>query len=152
MPEKPLVDQLYHKLIPDTITASIYTDVMKLIAGSKFDVEGTKRAMQEALYIWQVLDDLVDIDQDASANVANIVLMCLQHTNERLPHASVWPEADQIAHLLPQTARLLRQVFRLLTQWIRSNRPDVSEFLFTEFGRVYPNEWNNVLKKSPNSA
>lgn len=41
MPERSLVEQLHHKLIPDTITARFYNDVMKLIVGDKFDVEGT---------------------------------------------------------------------------------------------------------------
>lgn len=145
MPDKSLVEQLYHKLIPDTITARIYTDIMKLIVRDKFDVEGTKHAMREAMYVWQVLDDLTDYDQDIREGVANVSLMCLQQTGEELPQSAAWPAVDQVPCLLPKTVTLLRQVFQLLCQWLRVNRPDVLEFLFADFERVFPKEWCLIL-------
>lgn len=141
MPERSLVEQLYHKLVPATITASIYNDIMKLVVGDKFNVEETKRVMREALYTWQVLDDLADYDQDIRIGGANISLMCLQQAGEDWVHPETWPAVEQVADLLPGTVTLLQQVFRLLSQWLRVNRPDVLQFLFADFERVYSEEW-----------
>lgn len=149
MPEKPLVEQLYHKLIPDTITAGFYNDIMKLVVGDKFDVEETKHAMREAMYAWQVLDDLADYAEDIRAEVANISLMCLQQTRENLPQPADWPTVEQVARLLPRTVSLLQQVFHLLCQWLRGSRPDVLKFLFTDFERVYQEKWHYILNNDP---
>ncbi len=145
MPERSLVEQLYHKLIPDTITARFYNDIMKLVVGDKFDLEGTKHAMREAMYVWQVLDDLTDYDQDIRAGVANITLMCLQQSGEEALQVAPWRAADQAVGLVPKTVTLLRQVFHLLCQWLKVNRPDVLEFLFADFERVFSEEWRYIL-------
>ncbi|RLB91657.1 MAG: hypothetical protein DRH50_10755 [Deltaproteobacteria bacterium] len=140
-----LVEQLYHKLIPDTITAEIYNDIMEIIVGSIFDTEAAKQAMREAMYVWQVLDDWVDFAQDIHMGVANIALMCLQQAGEKLPQSTIWPIAALVPTLLPGTVSLLRQVFCILSQWLRINRPDVMAFLSLEFKRVFPEEWYYIL-------
>jgi hypothetical protein len=144
-PNRSLVDQLYHKMIPNKITSQLYNDIMYIIIGNKFDMEKAKRATQEAMYVWQIMDDVADCTQDICEGVANVILMCLDQSGEHLPQNMPWPTPDRFANLLPKTLILVRRIFEMICQWLKINRPDVLKFLFNEFKRVFPDEWHYIF-------
>ncbi len=144
MPESSLVEQLYHKLIPNVITASFYNDIMRLVAGVKFEVRETTQAMREAIILWQFFDDMDDYELDVRIEVANIGKMCLQQTGEKLSDSAGWPTVKP-AILLPETMTLMRRMFQLLCHWLAFNRPDVTRYLFCELERLYPRDWHQAL-------
>lgn len=146
LPSACLIEQIHHKLIPDTITARFYNEVLEIIAGDIMNGAKATLAMREALYVWQLLDDIADCDQDNQRGLANIAMMCLRHTGEQLPDSGCWPTAEQAHGYMPKTVTLLRHVFSFLCQWLDLNRPDVLAFLFSELERVYPVEWHCLLK------
>jgi len=146
-PHLSLIDQLAHKLVPNTITADFYSEAIKDLVPEHFDVEEAKRAMSDAMCVWQTVDDMVDFETDRKANVANIVITCLEQTGElkelvRQPCIT----ADLYAAHLPQTSEMLRQVFSMLSRRLLSYRPEVLTFLYADLCRVYPTESLWLLK------